>query len=196
VVTSSHSERSARTKEATAVTVRDAEPGEHEGIRDLLAAAYRQFAEAVPASIYGPYIADIVDLEPRARAGRLLVAEQAGEILGTVTYYRDAGAAGVGWPPGWAAVRALGVHPAARGGGIGRLLMQACIERARSAGAPVLCLHTAEIMTAAVVIYEQMGFRRVPSFDFRPPGSERLEGERPAAENGRPFMVIAYRLDL
>jgi len=84
------------------VTVRDAEPGEHEAIRDLLAAAYRQFAEAVPVSIYGPYIADIVDLEPRARAGRLLVAEQAGEILGTVTYYRDAGTAGVAITTWWA----------------------------------------------------------------------------------------------
>jgi hypothetical protein len=54
VVTSSRAERSARTEEATAVTVRDAEPGEHEAIHDLLAAAYRQFAEAVPASVYGP----------------------------------------------------------------------------------------------------------------------------------------------
>jgi ribosomal protein S18 acetylase RimI-like enzyme len=181
--------RNARTEEGTAVTVREAEPGEHEAIHDLLASAYQEFESTVPASIYGPYIADILDLEPRARAGRLLVAEQAGRILGTVTYYQDAGAAGVGWPPGWAGVRALGVDPAARGRGIGWLLMEACVSRARQAGAPVLGLHTAEVMTAAVGLYERMGFQRVPSFDFQPGRSRRTDGE-PA------FTVIAYRLDL
>src|SRR6266508_4531283 len=62
--------------EGAAVSVRDAEPEEHEAIRVLLEAAYRQFASAIPRAIYEPYIADILDLEPgpgrqpaRRRAG-------------------------------------------------------------------------------------------------------------------------------
>jgi hypothetical protein len=67
--------------------------------------------------------------------------------------------------------------------------MQACLERARAAGAAVLCLHTADFMTAAVAMYLGMGFRRVPSFDFDAPGHLR-------PGSGRPVRVIAFRLDL
>jgi ribosomal protein S18 acetylase RimI-like enzyme len=63
--------------------------------------------------------------------------------------------------------------------------MDACLERALAARAPVLCLHTAAFMTAAVAIYEAMGFRRAPAFDFEVP-----------AGGAPPVAVIAYRLDL
>ena len=66
--------------------------------------------------------------------------------------------------------------------GIGRALMGACVERARAAGATVLCLHT-------VAMYEAMGFRRAPSFDFEGARSLKLKSDRRV-------MVIAYRLDL
>ena len=62
------------------------------------------------------------------------------------------------------------------------------VGRARRSGAAVLCLHTSELMTAAVAMYEAMGFRRVPSFDFVPGGPARGDGQR--------LTVIAYRLDL
>jgi hypothetical protein len=52
----------------------------------------------------------------------------------------------------------------------------------------VLCLHTAEFMTAAVAMYEAMGFRRVPSYDFDANEHLRLGGE--------PVPILAYRLDL
>jgi predicted N-acetyltransferase YhbS len=172
---------------AAAVSVRDAEPSDHERIRDLLAAAYRQFASALEPAVYDRYIADILDLEARTRAGDLLVAERAGRIVGTVTFYGEARSEGFGWPPGWAGLRALGVDPAARGLGVGRLLMEACVDRARRSGATVLCLHTSEVMTAAVALYETMGFRRLPSFDFTV-GRPRTDGQ--------PVTVIAYRLDL
>ena len=64
--------------------------------------------------------------------------------------------------------------------------MDACLERALAARAPVLCLHTAAFMTAAVAIYEAMGFRRVPAFDF----------DIPAGGGAPPVAILAYRLDL
>jgi hypothetical protein len=69
--------------------------------------------------------------------------------------------------------------------------MEACRDRARAAGAAVLCLHTAAFMTAAVVLYEAMGFRRVPSFDFDAARFLDLD-----MDGERPIPVIAYRLDL
>jgi hypothetical protein len=64
--------------------------------------------------------------------------------------------------------------------------MGACLERALAVRAPVLCLHTAAFMTAAVAIYEAMGFRRAPSFDF----------DIPAGGGTPPVGILAYRLDL
>jgi GNAT superfamily N-acetyltransferase len=169
--------------------VRDAQTSDHPAIHDVLLAAYREYAAALPPEIFDGYLADILDLDGRAQTGRLIVAEHAGRAVGTVTYYDDAAAEGVGWPTGWAGVRALGVDPAVRGRGIGRALMGVCLERARAAGAAVLCLHTAEFMMTAVAMYLAMGFRRVPSFDFDAAGHLRLEG-------ARPVRVIAFRLDL
>jgi GNAT superfamily N-acetyltransferase len=175
-----------------AVAVREAEAAEHRAVRGVLAAAYRQFDAVLPPAMFERYLADLLDLDARSDTSRLLVAEQAGRIVGTVTFFEDARNEGdFGWPAGWAGLRALGVDPAARGRGIGRVLMEACRDRARAAGATVLCLHTAEFMTAAVVLYEAMGFRRVPSFDF-----DVARFLDPDLDGGRSVQVIAYRLDL
>jgi predicted N-acetyltransferase YhbS len=171
------------------LSIRDARPSDHAAIRDLLQAAYQEYAAVLPPTVFDRYLADILDVDGRARTGRLLVAEHGGRAVGTATYYDDAAAEGVGWPTGWAGVRALGVDPAVRGRGVGRALMRACLERAQAAGAAVLCLHTGEFMTAAVAMYLAMGFRRVPSFDFDAASHLRLGG-------GRPVRVIAFRLDL
>jgi len=171
-----------------AVPVRDARSPDRQGIRGVLLAAYREYAAVLPPAVFGPYLADILDLDARARSGRLLVAEHAGRVAGTVTCYGDAAIEGLGWPSGWAGLRALGVDPALRRLGIGRALVEACRQRAAAAGAPVLCLHTAAFMPAAVSLYEAMGFRRAPDFDLDVPG------HRPAG--ARPVRLLAYRLDL
>jgi GNAT superfamily N-acetyltransferase len=139
--------------------------------------------------VFGRYLTDILDVESRAGTGEVLVAEHGGRVVGTVTYYPDATDEGFGWPAGWAGLRALGVEPRARGLGIGRALLEACLERAVAAGAPVICLHTAEFMPAAVAIYEAAGFRRDPDNDFDAAGRLGLEGVRPVP-------ILAYRLDL
>jgi predicted N-acetyltransferase YhbS len=169
-----------------AVRVRDAQRSDRRAVRAVLLAAYREYATVVPPAVFGPYLADSLDLDARDRGGRLLVAEHDRRVVGTVTYDEDAAAEGLGWPAGWAGLRALGVDPAARGHGAGRALMDACLERALAARAPVLCLHTAAFMTAAVAIYEAMGFRRAPVFDF----------DVPAGGGAPPVRILAYRLDL
>jgi ribosomal protein S18 acetylase RimI-like enzyme len=54
----------------------------------------------------------------------------------------------------------LGVDPAARGRGVGRLLMQGCLRFARDAGKTVLTLNTTSRMGAARRMYASMGFVR------------------------------------
>jgi GNAT superfamily N-acetyltransferase/mannose-6-phosphate isomerase-like protein (cupin superfamily) len=173
----------------TEVEVRDAGPAELPAVRRVLLAAYWQYAEVLPPAVFGPYLTDILDVEGRARTGRVLVAEHGRKVVGTVTFYADAAAEGFGLPAGWAGLRALGVEPSARGHGVGRAPMEACRRLAEAAGATVLSLHTAEFMTAAVALYERLGYRRDPAFDFDGPAMFGLE-------DARPVPVITYRLDL
>jgi predicted N-acetyltransferase YhbS len=173
----------------TGVSVREATPSDAEAIREVIVAAYGEYAAVLPPVVFDGYLADLLDLDARAGDSRLLVAERAGRIIGTVTFFEDAAREGLGWPSGWAGLRALAVDPGARGLGIGRTLMDACRDRAVAAGATVLCLHTAWFMAAAVAIYQDMGFERAPEFDFSPTRSLGVKVDTDVK-------VIAFRLDL
>lgn len=54
------------------------------------------------------------------------------------------------------------VAEAARGTGLGRLLMQACIDRARAKGAPRLYLETNASLGPAIGLYRTAGFADIP----------------------------------
>ena len=66
----------------------------------------------------------------------------------------------------WPEVRLLAVAPSARRQGVGAALMTECVRRARKEGAQFLTLHTNTLMRAAIRLYERMGFKRYPEFDF------------------------------
>ena len=153
----------------TVPLVRDAVPADYPAIREVLIAAYRQYADLIALDIFSPYLADVLDLEKHARHGRLFVVEVDGWICGFGAFYPDASVQGFGWPPGWAGGRALAVHPAARGHGVARALLAACERLARDCGAPVFAFHTASFMTDAIALYDRLGFCRAPEFDVDMP---------------------------
>jgi len=148
------------------LVVRDAVPADYPAIRDIVLVAYRQYAELIAPEIFSAYLADLLDLETHARHGRLFVVEADQWVCAFGAWYPDASVQGVGLPPGWASGRALAVHPAARGNGAARALLAAGERLAREAGAPVLAFHTVSFMTGAISLYERLGYRRAPEFDF------------------------------
>jgi GNAT superfamily N-acetyltransferase len=157
------------------ITIRVALGEEIDAARAVLGASYAQYEHSFPEENWVPYLADILDLEGRAPQSDLLVAERDGAILGCVSYFPPGAKTSYPsdsfsehWPADWAAFRLLGVDPAARGSGVGRSLTQACIDRARGSGAPMLGLHTTRHMSVAREMYERMGFARAPRFDFHP----------------------------
>lgn len=165
--------------------MRLADEGDLDPAREVLRAAYAEYESSFPAANWAPYLADILDLEGRADASELLVAERKGSIVGCVSYFPPGAKASYPsdsfsehWPAEWAAFRLLAVDPAARKGGVGRLLTDACIERAREQRAPALGLHTTEPMAIARSMYERMGFERASRYDFRPGPTVLVEAYR------------------
>ncbi len=153
--------------------------------RAVLAAAYSQYETAFPPENWGPYLKDILDLEARAPASELLVAEREGRVVGCVSYYPPGAemsypseSFSAQWPEGWAAFRLLAVDPAERGRGVGRRLTEACIDRSREQHASAVGLHTTKEMGVARALYERMGFERAPRYDFLPAPSILVEAYR------------------
>ena len=167
-------------RSARPFTIRDAQPQERAGVRDLTLRAYAEFASIMdPASWAGLDGAVRGALASEAPAD-CIVAEDNGTLIGSVMLYPpNVGAYGdlaqaVDYPE----VRLVAVAPEARGRGVARALMDECIRRARARGATAIGLHTSRSMAAAMALYSRMGFERTPETDFQPAGAELVEGYR------------------
>jgi len=154
------------TRPGNFLLVRDGRPADYPAIREVVLAAYGQYASLIPQDVFEPYLEDLLDLEKHAHNGQWLVVEADGQILGSGAFYPDATVQGVGWPPGWASGRGLAVRPATRGRGVARALLAASERLAGDGGAPIFAFHTASFMTGAIALYEQFGYLRAPDFDY------------------------------
>jgi predicted N-acetyltransferase YhbS len=164
--------------------IRDARPADRAAIEAVTLAAYEQYAAMMPAmwDVYRESIvATLADVRPAAQ----IVAEADDAIVGTVLLYPTGPMAD---PEGqtWPEVRLLAVEPTARTRGIGAALMHECIRRARRSGATGLTLHTADIMEAAIRLYERLGFQRAAELDFQLGPDATIKGYRLSLPKTRP----------
>lgn len=123
------------------------------------------------------YLDRIRDARGRALHCPILVAarDPGGELLGCVTYVPGAGNQFADLEvEGEAGFRMLGVASAARGRGVGRALVEACLARARADGRSGLAISTGPEMATAHRLYRRLGFRRAPERDFEPVPGVRL----------------------
>jgi len=140
--------------------IRPVRPEEHEEAGRVTALAYREFADN---DDWDRYLKEIADVGGRADIGLVLVAVEGDRILGSATLELDARIDDDDAPldPEEAHIRMLGVDPDARGRGVARALMDACLARAAQAGRTRMTLHTTKRMRAAQAMYEAMGFERL-----------------------------------
>lgn len=154
-----------------AVTVRPVGRGEEEladALGEITADAYRGLAPHAPPTDYLDRLARVTE---RFEDGvEVLVALDPDDVLlGGVTFVGHHTAAQAEFDdPDTAGFRHLAVAPDAQGRGIGRLLAQACIDRARDLGRRRVLIHLQDTNDGAAVLYASMGFRRAPEHDFRP----------------------------
>jgi GNAT superfamily N-acetyltransferase len=150
------------------LNIRNARPDDRATVLSLTLTAYQEYAPLMPYWEY--YKEDVVATLQDPEPAEQIVAEQDGVVVGgvllfpprTVFSFSDDETITLRWPE----VRLLAVAPDARGQGIGTALMDECIRRARRFGARFLTLHTNSIMSAAIRLYERMGFEHYPDLDF------------------------------
>ena len=145
--------------------IRPARPDEYEAIGELTARVYVEGGFVRPDS---PYLTTLRDAARRGREAELLVAEEDGALLGSVTFAPGGSPYAETASPGEAGFRMLVVDPAARGRGVGEALVRACLDRARATGAQLLRLSTQPDMQAAHRLYRRLGFVRTPDLDWEP----------------------------
>lgn len=155
--------------------VREARADELEDVGRLTADVYVDGGWA--GDDYAPALRDAAS---RAETATVLVAVEAGRVVGGVTVVTRGGRWAELAAPGEAEIRMLAVDPARRGQGLGEALTAACVERARADGCSVVRLSSEPDMHAAHRLYERLGFTRTPSMDWSPaPGVDLLAFARP-----------------
>ena len=145
--------------------IRDATAADADQAGRIVVEAYRSLPGYRPDPGYEGELAAVTSRLPPV--AEVLVAEAGGRLLGCVTYVPGPGTPmAESYEDGEAGIRMLGVDPAARGRGVGRLLVEACIGRARSAGCRGVFLHSTSYMHGAHRMYGRLGFVRVPARDW------------------------------
>ena len=153
------------------VTVRAATPDDYDQVAALLVRAWMPCGH--PSS--HPYFSRLRDCRDRAEKATLLVADDTGRVVGTVTYcpmgspYREIALGNE------AEFRMLAVDPTEQSRGIGRKLVRACLDLAREEGMDTVVLSTANWMTSAHHVYEKLGFERIPERDWSPQAGIELK---------------------
>jgi len=147
----------------TPLEVRCARPEEFAAVGRLTADVY--VSEGWAGEGYAPVVRDVA---ARAAEAYVLVALDDGEIIGGVTVATRGGRYAEQAGPGEAVVRMLVTAPQARGRGVGKLLMRACLDAALDDGCTRVRLSTQAEMAAAHRLYEGLGFVRTPADDWAP----------------------------
>ena len=166
------------------VKIRDAASTEIEIIREQRIFSYTEHSQSVPSDHWNALKIAISTDADIQEGVELIVAEVEGEIVGSVVLFPANTNAYEGnldeleFPE----MRMLAVAPSARGKGVASSLVDECVRRSKENGYRAIGLHTGQFMKNAINLYERLGFKRLPEYDFEP------------ADDG--IMVLAYQLTI
>lgn len=151
------------------VTIENLQDHEKDQVGRLLVESYSEYKDRYQKlEDWEEYAKDLAASVHSSLVDRILVAKADNEILGTLQLYSNSEMAyndpalGITSP----IIRMLAVSPTARGKGIAQALIQECIHYSRDLGASHLYLHSGEMMSKAIRLYEWLGFKRDPSKEY------------------------------
>ena len=154
-------------------TVRNAVPSEFGAIGKLMVQAYSQlegFPKPDEQPKYYAMLANIGEFTNLPDTELLVAVSAENRIAGGVVYFSNMqyyGSGGIAIQEKNASgFRLLAVDTTVRGQGIGKLLTNACINKAREQKAQQLIIHSTKAMQTAWSMYERLGFMQSADLDF------------------------------
>ncbi|GHM98925.1 hypothetical protein WSM22_04150 [Cytophagales bacterium WSM2-2] len=153
--------------------VRNAIPDEFQQIGKLMVDVYSQldgFPKPEEQPNYYKMLANVGEFTVKPGTELLAAVSSEGKIAGAVVYFSDMQYYGSGGTAtqekNTAGFRLLAVDPGSRGSGIGKLLVNDCIRKAKEKKLSQIIIHSTKAMQTAWAMYEQMGFRKSEDLDF------------------------------
>jgi putative acetyltransferase len=138
----------------TDVTIRPIAPGDAAALAGVIRSTLSEFGAAKPGTAYYDTSTDhLPELFAATPRSAYFVAERGGEVLGGGGIFPT-----TGLPADTVELVKLYLLPAARGLGVGKALIQHCLEAARVVGYARVYLETTEELTQAIPLYEKLGF--------------------------------------
>jgi ribosomal protein S18 acetylase RimI-like enzyme len=139
-----------RSRESRDVRVVDYQPSHEEAFRRLNEAWITKYFSIEESD---RNVLDAPDRQILQKGGHILVAELGERVAGVCALLK--------MPDGGYELAKMAVDPEFQGRGIGLLLGQAAVARARSSGAPRVYLESNTKLKPAITLYEKLGFRKV-----------------------------------
>ena len=173
------------------IPIRPARAHELREIAALFAPALEPYRGSGSDWILDAYLAELVDVDPSAvrRGPGARRRTRRTQVVGTIACSRRS-PRGLERPPGWlGGISALAVAPRMRGAGIGKALVQHCIERTRNLGAETLRDPHDLALNRRRELSRRLGFLRLSRFDLR-------AADIYPSEHADEMVGLAFRLDV
>jgi len=136
------------------ITIRPIAPGDNAALARVIRDTLTEYGAAKPGTAYYDDATDhLHQLFQQTPRSAYFVAEQNGEILGGGGIFPTENL-----PADTVELVKLYLLPAARGRGVGKTLIDQCLQAARAAGYARVYLETTEELTQAIPLYEKLGF--------------------------------------
>lgn len=162
-----------RNQQKVRYEIRAAKPNEFAAIGQLMVDVYSKlvgFPNEIEQPAYYKMLANIGELTKKPQTELLVAVSPEGKISGGVVYFGDMQFYGSGGAAtkekNASGFRLLAVNPSVRGEGLGKLLTNACINKAKKTKQQQVIIHTTKAMQIAWKMYEKIGFKRSVDLDF------------------------------
>lgn len=136
------------------VTIRNIEPQDNEPLAKIIRSALEEFGANKPGTVYFDPTTDALYQLFQTPRSQYFVAQNENELLGGGGIYPTDGL-----PADICELVKMYLRPEARGLGLGRQLIEQCMEAARAAGFSKMYLETMPELRNALVAYEKLGFK-------------------------------------
>lgn len=140
------------------IVIRTIKPDDNLALAGIIRDTLLEFKANKPGTVYFDETTDHLYQVFNRTDSIYFVAESAGAIMGGGGIYPTAGL-----PDGTCELVKLYLASATRGRGIGKLLLQKCMDAAKEMGYTKIYLETMPELTIAIPMYEKYGFTHLPA---------------------------------